>query len=130
MRRALILCLLLSIILVGCYGAEEKSINNKKSGNTITINDKVYILDEKKDEMGIACINACKAALKAGKNLSSGPCLLDSIPGYPAYGCDVVHNPKQPVDYLPENFCNSFLNSSVHLFLDITPDCELFVDFG
>ena len=86
------------------------------------------------EEPGI--IDACKAACASSldewrtpsdmsQDLSSGPCLLDPMPNYPEWVCDVAHSPRQDVDNLPQNQCQAYRNGSAMHFVEITPDCIL-----
>jgi len=52
-------------------------------------------------------------AVKQGLDLSSGPCLSNSLHGnqdYPEtmWVLDIAHNPRQDIDNLPENQCSAF----------------------
>ena len=72
-----------------------------------------------------ACLSQCQAQMLAGANLSYGPCLLDPIPDYPGWVCDVAHSPRQPQDNLTQNQCSSFLNGTSRHFVEVSPDCAL-----
>ncbi len=71
-----------------------------------------------------ACISECQQQLLSNRDLSSGPCLLDPIPDYPGWVCDVAHSPRQPIDNLPENQCASFGAAANH-FIEVSPNCHL-----
>jgi len=52
-----------------------------------------------------------------GGDLSTGPCLSnDLLPGWVA---DLVHNPRQPVDDLPANQCQAFIEGRANHFVEI-----------
>jgi hypothetical protein len=70
-----------------------------------------------------ACIQACKTALSAGNDLSTGPCLLDQILLDTNWVCDVAHNPRENVDDLPQNQCLAYRNRVAHNFIEVTPEC-------
>ena len=70
------------------------------------------------------CINACRQAMVAGKDLSNGPCLLNPIPELRDWVCDVAHEPRQDVDNLPENQCSSFREGRANHFVEVTPACN------
>jgi len=72
-----------------------------------------------------ACTQACKDALTAGKELGAGPCLLDPIPQDPNWVCDVAHDPRQPIDNLPENQCQAYRNGTAQNFIEVVPDCKI-----
>lgn len=67
------------------------------------------------------CQLKCSMAAKGGMDMSPGPCL-----GVVAqdWVCDVAHNPRQPVDDLPANQCQAYINGTVHHFVEVTPDCQ------
>ncbi|MCL4466337.1 MAG: hypothetical protein M1401_05585 [Chloroflexi bacterium] len=52
-----------------------------------------------------------------GVDMSSGPCLSDEV--VPDWCVDVAHNPRQPVDDLPENQCSTFREGRVHHFVEL-----------
>jgi hypothetical protein len=62
---------------------------------------------------------------KAKQDLSSGPCLSESIPGLSDWAVDVAHDPRQPVDELPANQCQSFRDGETHHFVELTPEGQL-----
>jgi len=87
-----------------------------------------FHLKSKSDEKEIAmqrCIEECKNAMIRGVDLSNGPCLLNPIPGLKDWVCDVAHNPRQPVDNLPENQCSSFREGKAKHFVEIDTACNL-----
>ncbi len=53
----------------------------------------------------------------AGVDLSNGPCLSSDIMN--GYAVDIVHNPRQAVDNLPQNQCSSYLNATVKHFIEL-----------
>lgn len=42
-----------------------------------------------------------------GEDISKGPCLSDAV--MPGWVADLVHNPRLPIDDLPENQCGTYL---------------------
>lgn len=51
-----------------------------------------------------------------GIDLSSGPCLTnDLIPGWVV---DIVHNPREEIDNLPENQCQAYLEGRAKHFVE------------
>lgn len=75
-------------------------------------------------EVEPACVDACQSALGNATDLSDGPCLLDPIAGTD-WVCDVAHDPRQPLDNLPENQCSSYRSGVAHHFVEVSPDCGL-----
>lgn len=71
------------------------------------------------------CISECQRALQENRDLSHGPCLLESVPDNPGWVCDVAHSPHQPVDDLQENQCQSYgrPGGATH-FVEVGPDCR------
>jgi len=67
------------------------------------------------------CIKACQLALQTGQNLSSGPCLSNSIINN--WICDVAHEPREPIDDLEENQCPAYLKTAQH-FIEVDPNCN------
>lgn len=55
--------------------------------------------------------------VSAGTNLSNGPCLTnDLMIGWVA---DIVHNPRQSIDDLPENQCQAYLEGRAIHFIEL-----------
>ena len=67
------------------------------------------------------CQLKCSMAAKSGVDMSPGPCL--GVIGAD-WACDVAHSPRQPVDDLPQNQCQAYLNGTAHHFVEVTPDCQ------
>ena len=72
-----------------------------------------------------AAITAAEAAYaKAraeGRDLANGPCIADPLP-IPNWVADIAHDPRQPVDDLPENQCASYRNGEAEHFVELDPD--------
>jgi hypothetical protein len=58
-----------------------------------------------------------------GMDFSNGPCLSEEIAQ--DWCADVAHNPRQPVDNLPENQCRSYREGRVHHFVELDPNGNL-----
>lgn len=54
---------------------------------------------------------------KAGKDMSSGPCLDEQI--NIDWVLDVAHNPREPIDDLAANQCNAFLIGKAKHFVEL-----------
>ncbi len=54
-----------------------------------------------------------------GADMSGGPCLSDEI--IPDWCVDVAHYPRQEVDDLPQNQCQSYRSGRVHHFVELDP---------
>jgi len=70
-----------------------------------------------------SCKEACKIALEKNQSLERGPCLLDPIRDTD-WVCDIAHSPRQAIDNLKENQCNSWHNGTAKHFIELTPECE------
>ncbi len=68
------------------------------------------------------CKKACEAEVAKGIDLESGPCLLNPIPTYDDWVCDVSHWPREPVDALEGNQCSEYGKGASH-FVEIMPNC-------
>jgi hypothetical protein len=103
MRLYLLLLALIPVILLsGCIVKNNSETENAKQ----------------------ICIKACGDAVKTGRDLSNGPCLLNPIQEYPNWVCDVAHEPRQTVDDSPENQCSAFRENEAPHFAEVTPDCN------
>jgi hypothetical protein len=71
------------------------------------------------------CIEECKKALREGKNISNGPCLLDPIPELSDWVCDVAHWPREEIDNFPENQCSYFREGRAYHFVEVDTSCNL-----
>ncbi len=52
-----------------------------------------------------------------GEDLSSGPCLTESL--MPGWVVDIVHSPRQPIDDLSDNQCQSFREGRANHFVEL-----------
>lgn len=58
-----------------------------------------------------------------GVDLSHGPCLSDDLTS--GWVADIVHNPRQEIDDLPENMCPSFISGKAKHFVELDLDGNL-----
>jgi hypothetical protein len=58
-----------------------------------------------------------------GVDISNGPCLSNDL--MPDWVADIAHNPRQPIDNLPENQCSAFLEGKAHHFIELDLDGNL-----
>ncbi len=75
-----------------------------------------------KEQAKAACVQACENAVSSGVDISAGPCLSESV--VPGWVCDVAHNPRQPIDDLRENQCQSYPQAAQH-FVEVDPACSV-----
>lgn len=94
----ILLCLLLFVTAAGCEKPESETLVNE-------------------------CKAACQGALQKSQNLSAGPCLLDPMSNN-NWVCDIAHQPREAIDNLRENQCNSWHNGTATHFIELTPECE------
>jgi hypothetical protein len=52
-----------------------------------------------------------------GIDLTDGPCLTNDL--LPDWVVDIVHNPRQPIDNLPENQCAAFMEGRAKHFVEL-----------
>ncbi len=58
-----------------------------------------------------------------GKDFSEGPCLSDAL--LPNWVVDIVHNPRQPIDDLPQNQCPGYFEGRVEHFVELDTEGNL-----
>lgn len=101
----LVILVLATLILTGYF---TLALNNafvkgpSKSEIEIAINQAQYFYGQKK---------------MRGEDLSNGPCLTESL--MPDFVVDIVHNPRLPIDDLPENQCQSYREGRVKHFVEL-----------
>lgn len=52
-----------------------------------------------------------------GRDFSNGPCLSNAL--LPDWVVDIVHNPRLPIDDLPENQCSAYREGGAHHFVEL-----------
>ena len=55
-----------------------------------------------------------------GVDFSKGPCLSEDL--MEGWVADIVHNPRQPVDDVPENQCQSYRSGKAFRLVELDPD--------
>ncbi len=55
-----------------------------------------------------------------GADFSKGPCLSEELMN--GWAADIVHSPRQPVDDLPENQCQSYRAGKAFRLVELDPD--------
>lgn len=60
---------------------------------------------------------------KLGEDFSNGPCLSEAL--LPNWVLDISHNPRIPVDDLPQNQCQSFREGRSKHFVELDTDGNL-----
>ncbi|MEM5875484.1 MAG: hypothetical protein QXW01_02955 [Candidatus Aenigmatarchaeota archaeon] len=85
-----------------------------------------YLEEGKKKEKAInICIETCRNELLKGRDLFDGPCLLNPIEELPEWVCDVVNEPRQPIDDLKENQCSFYYERKAKHFVEVSTSCNL-----
>ena len=110
---------LLGVIVLSLVIFAAGCVENKK-GDVVT-NTEGPLLKATPD---LECKGLCKQnKIYYGENFSNGPCLSNEIK--PDWVCDVAHNPRQPIDDLPENQCSAYIEGKAKHFVEVTETCEL-----
>ena len=81
-----------------------------------------YVTD--KDRAVFRCVFLCKSADDQGLLLDDGPCLSSGETSWDIddWVCDIVNNPREQVDNLPENQCPEYGRTASH-FVELNPNC-------
>ncbi len=58
-----------------------------------------------------------------GVDFSNGPCLSNNL--LSDWVADIAHNPRQPVDDLPENQCSAYREGTAKHFVELDPEGQL-----
>jgi hypothetical protein len=77
------------------------------------------------DQAVAAAHQAFERAKKGGVDLTSGPCVAETLPGLDDWVADIAHDPRQPVDDEAENQCQRYREGEAHHFVELTPQGEL-----
>ena len=84
---------------------------------------RVRILVEER-ERAISLAQALYAQKKAdGVDFSAGPCLSEDL--MDGWVADIVHTPRQPVDDVPENQCQSYRAGRAFRLVELDPDGKI-----
>lgn len=87
---------------------------------TFLINNKLPNRSASKNEIDTA-INQAKHLYRQEKeqkrDFSEGPCLSDAL--MPDWVADIAHNPRSPIDDLPQNQCPSFRERRARHFVEL-----------
>ena len=62
--------------------------------------------------------------LNDGEDLSAGPC-LDNGERFPSWVIDIVHNPREPVDNIPEHQCSAYREGRALHFIELGLDANV-----
>ena len=62
---------------------------------------------------------AYRQARADGTDLSRGPCIAEQLPGLSDWVVDIAHDPRQPVDDVPQNQCRRYRSGQAHHFVEL-----------
>ena len=68
---------------------------------------------------------AFREAQASGVDLSTGPCISESLPTLPDWVADVAHDPRQPIDDEAANQCQRYRSGEAHHFVELNLDGRL-----
>ncbi len=106
MPKNLILLLFLTIILLTAYLTLSINAGLPKSLSKIEV------------ETAINQANHLYRQEKAkGRDFSNGPCLSDAL--LPNWVVDIAHNPRLPIDDLPQNQCPGYSQGKAQHFVEL-----------
>jgi hypothetical protein len=119
----------LIVILIfasGCISQPPEEYNESEI-NDITEEAENNTIAFEKDIAITACGNLCKDFLSEGVDLSIGPCLSDNNADWNVddWVCDVAHSPRQGIDDLSQNQCQSYSEGQAHHFVEVDENCDL-----
>lgn len=112
MNKYFILSILVGAILLFFYwyrvslsSSPENLSSNFQAQTNLTVQKAQELYQTQKEE---------------GTDFSSGPCLTNDL--QPGWVADIAHNPREPVDNLPENQCSGFREGNTHHFVELDPE--------
>jgi hypothetical protein len=97
-----------TLVLAGCGGS---------SGEQVSPSDRDRAVDQAQA--------AYREVAGTGEDLSSGPCIAESLPGLPDWVVDVAHDPRQVVDDEPANQCQRYRDGEAQHFVELDEDGTL-----
>lgn len=108
------------IIFSTAFVAVLSGCTQGKVDVTGVITGKQAVETKQQAESDIAAIKAkqlFQLKLAEGVDMSSGPCLSDEL--MPGWVADVAHDPRLPMDNLPENQCSAFREGKASHFVEM-----------
>jgi len=124
MKKAITILFLILIFLAGlAYFRYYK--NQRPPDNNISITNTPSATRElSESDIAVQKAKAIFQELKdRGVDFSSGPCIAENL--MPDWVADVAHNPRQPVDNLPQNQCQNFRNGKANHFIELNPSGDV-----
>jgi hypothetical protein len=83
------------------------------------------VSESEKDRAVAAAEKAYATAKAQGKDLFTGPCIAERLPGLPEWVADVAHDPRQPVDDQATNQCARYRDAEASHFVELDPAGKL-----
>ena len=114
-KASIFLVIAFVVFLNGCISANPLQYFMTESPKMYKFTTNQTLIDE--------CISACNNALASQALVSQ--CIMDPMPTNSYWVCDISHAPRQEIDNMTENQCQSFINGSSHHFIELTPECEI-----
>lgn len=111
MPKGLLFCIGLVTILLTVYLTLVINSDSSKPTKTevdTVINQARYLYRQEKEK---------------GRNFSDGPCLSNAL--MPNWVVDIAHNPRLPIDDLPQNQCPGFREGKARHFVELDPEGNL-----
>jgi hypothetical protein len=107
---------LLSYIVLDFFGKQPPLDFNPGETNSTA----VYALEDQ-------CIRLCERQKEAGTPMENGPCISENLGSYRGqeWVCDAAHAPKQPVDDMLQNQCQSFIRGTAVRFVEVSTECRM-----
>ena len=97
------------LIIIGGIACAPKSLQQQSSGSPLIKGDESRAIEEAQKTFS--------EKRAAGIDMADGPCLSGAI--IPGWAADVAHSPRQPVDDLPDNQCQSFRDGEASHFVEL-----------
>ena len=104
--RIVVAVFIAGVLLAGCGGGDGSS-------------------DGERDQAVTAAQSAFEQSRAAGDDLSTGPCISESLPGLSDWVADVAHDPRQDIDDDPANQCQRYRDGEANHFVELNPQGEL-----
>ena len=109
------------LFLVGCTSQISNDAGDEEILPEDDVDSSEVNADEFMKEKAISlCISSCETYQG---DLSVGPCLDGDIIN--DWACDVAHSPREDIDNLVENQCETYREGLSTHFVEVTPDCSL-----
>ena len=99
-----------AFLVLALAGCGSKGSNISPSGSERAVNEAQDVF---------------RQAQSSGVDMSTGPCISESLPSLPDWVADVAHDPRQPIDDEAANQCQRFRSGEAHHFVELNIDGQL-----